>query len=99
MVVKKSFTALKYRARMVCDRHFSALVQLTLPTILCVGGLETMCGHGMCRFFTLPNPVVAIACPDFYICCILSSFLKFWWGGDILKLFFFFNILAGIWKS
>lgn len=81
-VAKRSSTALKYRAREVCDRHFSALVQSTLPKILYIDGLQTMSGHGMCRFFTLPNLVVAIACPDFYKCCILflNSFLKFFWA-------------------
>lgn len=45
-VAESSSTALKYRAREVCDKHFSALV-LTLPKILCVGGLQSMSGHAM----------------------------------------------------
>lgn len=45
-VAESSSTALKYRAREVCDKYFSALV-LTLPKILCVGGLQSMSGHAM----------------------------------------------------
>lgn len=69
-VAESSSTALKYRAREVCDKYFSALV-LTLPKILCVGGLQSVSGHAMCRFFTLTNLIVGNTCPDFYIYCIL----------------------------